>query len=314
VERVAPKKALVVGLGFLGRRFALIWSDSGVDVRALTRSAPEPEALEALGGMKIDVADAADTRTLARAVDGVDHVVYAAGGLMPAESEANPSQDVALTFPPLFALLDILNSRREVGLTLLSSGGTVYGAPSRLPVSEDHPTEPLSAYGVVKLAVEKFVAAYSRRSFDARILRCSNVYGEGQPTHSGQGAIGTFVDRMARRESIVLYGDGSVVRDYIHVDDVATAALALAGRPPEPQVVNVGSGQGHSLREIVSLIEELTGTAALIERRPPREFDVPAIVLDVSRLAGLVDFRPLALRDGIARVAASHGLAHAGAS
>lgn len=297
-----PKKALVIGLGFIGRRIAEVWSREGVEVAALTRSEPERRVRESLGG-RVVVGDAADRELVTATIDGVDHVVYAAGGLMPSESEANPVRDVELTFPPLLATLEAVTLAPAIQVTVISSGGTVYGRPQSLPISEEHPTTPISNYGVVKLAAEKFVGSYvATRGVRARILRCSNVFGEGQPTHRDQGVIGTFLRQHEKDEPVVLYGEGGVLRDYIYVDDVALAALALAGVPGEPRIVNVGSGRGHSLLEIIDAIERLTGKAVRIERLPARQFDVPKIVLDTSRLRALIEFEPLSLMDGIARL------------
>jgi UDP-glucose 4-epimerase len=297
-----PKKALVIGLGFLGRGVAEVWAREGVEVVALTRSEPDRRVPEALHD-RVVVGDAADRELVAATLDGVDHVVYAAGGLMPSESEADPVRDVELTFPPLLATLEAITLAPTITVTIISSGGTVYGRPETLPINEDHPTSPISNYGVVKLAAEKFANSYAAsRGVRVRILRCSNVFGEGQPTHRDQGVIGTFLKRQAEGKSVVLYGDGSVLRDYVYIHDVALAALELAGLPAEPRIVNVGSGRGHSLLEIIDAIEHLSGKAVRIERRPPREFDVPEIVLDISRLRALIEFEPMSLVDGIARL------------
>ena len=92
---------------------------------------------------------------MSRALEGVDHVVYSAGGLLPAESDLNPELDLALSLPPLIATLDAVREREGVGLTLLSSGGTVYGRPRYLPVDEEHPTEPISSYGIVEAGLRE---------------------------------------------------------------------------------------------------------------------------------------------------------------
>jgi UDP-glucose 4-epimerase len=304
-----PKKALVIGLGFIGRRIAEVWSREGVEVVALTRSEPEKRVRDSLPG-RVVVGDAADRELVAATIDGVDHVVYAAGGLMPSESEANPVRDVELTFPPLLATLEAVTLAPTIQLTVISSGGTVYGRPQILPINEEHPTTPISNYGVVKLAAEKFVTSYAAtKGLRARILRCSNAFGERQPTHRDQGVIGTFLRQHREGQPVVLYGDGSILRDYVYVDDVALAALALAALPVEPRIVNVGSGRGHSLLEIIDAIERLSGKAVRIERRPPRQFDLPEIVLDISRLQALIEYEPLSLVDGIARLLGGRGVA-----
>jgi UDP-glucose 4-epimerase len=248
------------------------------------------------------VADACDAEAVDAALGGVTDVIYAAGGLMPSESERDPVSDAALTLRPLLTVLNAL-ANRAASFTLISSGGTVYGEPQRLPVDETHPTEPISSYGVIKLAVEKFVSVRAwRDSLRARILRCANVYGEGQPADRDQGAIATFTSRLANRETAVLYGDGQAVRDYVYVRDVVDAALALIERPSRPLVVNVGSGRGYSLAEVIASIERVSGERLLVERYPARNFDITEIVLDIARLRALIDFEPTPLNEGIRRV------------
>jgi UDP-glucose 4-epimerase len=295
-------RALVIGCGFIGERFAAELVRRGTDTVVLTRSEPDGVKRASLEGAEIMVGDAAGT-ALDAALSGVGNVIYAAGGLMPAESELEPATDAALTLRPLASVLDALAERAGVALTYISSGGTIYGRPRYLPVDEQHPTEPISAYGINKLAAERLVAArVERYDSSVRILRCSNVYGETQPADRGQGAIAAFAARHKRGEPIVLYGDGGVVRDYIHVNDVVSAGLDLFERAANPTVVNVGSGAGHSLTQLIELIGKISGDKPIVERRPSRVFDIPEIVLDVSRLKKVIPFDPMSLEHGIRRV------------
>jgi UDP-glucose 4-epimerase len=302
LAKAIPSRTLVIGCGFIGERFASELVKRGTDTVVLTRSEPNAVKRSGLEGAEIVVGDAAST-TLSSALSGVGNVIYAAGGLMPAESEQEPATDAALTLRPLASVLDALAARPGVTLTYISSGGTIYGQPRYLPVDEEHPTEPISAYGINKLAAEKLVVARAERyGTEARILRCSNVYGETQPAHRGQGAIVTFAAHLSRGDPIVLYGDGGVIRDYVHVDDVVSAGLALCDQPPDPRVVNIGLGAGHSLAQVIDLIDKISNNRLTVQRRPRREFDIHEIVLDVSRLKMLIPFYPIPLEDGIRRV------------
>jgi UDP-glucose 4-epimerase len=292
-------RVLVVGCGFIGERLARAAIAQGLETVVVTRSEPDT----VLEGARVVVGDAADEALVEHALDGVDAVLYAAGGLMPAGSERDPGRDAALTFPPLLGVLEALRRRPEASFTYFSSGGTVYGQPRRLPVDEEHPTQPISAYGMLKLAGEDLACRYAdAHGLRVRILRCSNVYGEHQPADRGQGAVAVFADRILRGEPIVLFGEGDAVRDYIHVDDVAETALALLGASPEHRVVNLGAGRGHSLNDLIRLLEDAADRRAVVERRPARSFDVREVVLDVARLKALVPFEPRPLADGVAQV------------
>jgi UDP-glucose 4-epimerase len=293
------RRILVIGCGFLGERLVAELVRAAHPTVVLTRSPIDAEKQNRIRGAELIIGDAATEQFLDRALAGVTHVVYSAGGLLPTESDLNPELDLTLSLPPLIRLLEALREREGVSLLLLSSGGTVYGRAEYLPVDEEHPTRPISSYGIVKLTCEKYVAMYAdRHGVPAQVLRCSNVYGENQPAHRGQGTIPTFLRRILADEPLTIFGDGSIVRDYLYVGDLASVVLRLLELPAEPRLLNVGSGKGTSLSRLVELIEGLTGKSVPIDRRPDRPFDVKEIVLDVSRLKALVDFEPIPLEEG----------------
>lgn len=292
---------MVIGLGFIGSHVGEALLASGQPARFLTPSGL-PEGAESLAAGELVVGDARLSRVLLPALVEVEHVVYCAGRLMPAESNVHPALDVTSALPPLISVLEALRTTPGVGLTFLSSGGTVYGKTSGIPVDESHPTDPITSYGIMKLASEKYIGAYSKLyGLQARILRCSNVYGERQPPERGQGVVAAFLHRILHDRPVVVFGDGSVVRDYLYVGDLASVLLALIERGDGASVVNVGSGRGTSLKELISVIQEVTGRRVRIEHRPRRDFDIERIVLDTSTLRRLVPFNPLPLYAGIER-------------
>jgi UDP-glucose 4-epimerase len=297
-----PTRVLIVGCGFIGGRLARHTISRGLETVVVTRSEPGARTRSDLAGAEVIVADAADPAIIRSKIESGTHVVYAAGGLMPAESERNPALDAALTFPPLMNVLEALRPTRGTALTYISSGGTVYGQPRRLPCDEQHPTIPVSSYGRVKLTAENLCKYAAIRGLPVRVLRCANVYGEGQPADRGQGVVAVFAEHLLRNAPIVLFGDGEVVRDYVYVGDVVDVVFSLMEAPREPQVVNLGAGRGHTLNELIALIEDVSGRRLEVDRRPARSFDVSAIVLDIARLRALVGFEPTPLETGVARV------------
>ena len=233
------------------------------ELAVLTRSRPSPEVLAVFGEENLQLGDAADPDRLEAALEGVGHVVYCAGGLLPAESEADPELDRRLTLEPVRAVLAALRTRPGVVLTYLSSGGTVYGEPTRLPVKETDATHPTSAYGLLHLACEQEIEqARIENGLSACILRCSTVYGEFQRPDRGQGVIVTFLHRIGRGEPIDLYGDGSTIRDYIYAGDVARVVEDLLDRERVPSLINVGAGEGTSLVDVLRLAEKQVGQTA----------------------------------------------------
>jgi UDP-glucose 4-epimerase len=295
-------KTLLIGCGFIGSRTVEDLTAAGVPTAVLTRSRPVTAIRDLLPADDLYLGDAADPAVLDRALAGVDSVVYAAGGLLPAASELEPERDATLTLGPLRAVLAALRDRPGTRLIYLSSGGTVYGDPDRNPVTEDAPLHPIGAYGRLHVRCEEeILREREEHGLRARILRCSTVYGERQRPERGQGAIVTFLHRVATGIPIDLYGAGASVRDYAYVGDVARVVALLAGRDDGPSVLNVGSGEGTSLGDVLALVEAEIGRPAEVIEHEARGFEVGRIVLDVARLRELVglDWTPLA--DGISR-------------
>jgi UDP-glucose 4-epimerase len=248
----------------------------------------------------LHLGDAGDPAALARALDGVEAVVYCAGGLLPAASEEDPERDAELTLRPLRAVLEALRPRPGARLIYISSGGTVYGEPESVPVPETAPTDPVGSYGKLHLACEREIERHAaEHGLRARILRCSTVYGEYQQPDRGQGAVVTFLHRIERGKAIALYGGGETTRDYVYAGDVAAVAAGLVGRGDGPAILNVASGEGTSLLELLQLAERQVGRPAIVERHPERGFDVHKIVLDTSRLRELTGFTPTPLEVGV---------------
>lgn len=300
----APRGSLVIGAGFVGTHVVRRLRAEGAEVRVLTRSPLEGGRRSRLLGAELVIDDATVQGIVGEVLTDVDHVFYCAGGLMPAQSNLDPATDAALALPPLLRVLEELRARPGVRLTFLSSGGTVYGNPETVPVPESHPTEPQTSYGVMKLASEKYVLMYSRLyGIGVRILRCSNVYGAYQPADRGQGFVAAALARLRDGRPITLFGDGRNVRDFVYAPDVAGVMVALAALPGGPPLLNVGSGEGIEIRELLKLLEQVTGTTADIDWRPDRGLDVRRIVLDITALRRELDFTATPLPDGLAATA-----------
>src|SRR5581483_5373069 len=216
------QSAVVIGGGFIGTAVARALARSGRPTTLLSRR-PMP----APAGVDVVYGDATDGTAMASLVAGGRDVVYAAGTSLPLAVERDPAQLVE----PLRALVTVLEAVRinaGSSLLFLSSGGTVYGEPGHLPVTEDHPLRPRSAYGSEMVAAETYVAYYARRhGVAATSLRCANAYGPGQQPHRGQGLIATVLDAATHGQAVEVWGDGSAVRDYVFIDDLATAVVAL---------------------------------------------------------------------------------------
>jgi UDP-glucose 4-epimerase len=295
-------RVLVVGCGFIGSHVVTELASRDRPPIVLTRSQPADAVLRAIAPGDLHLGDAADTGAVASMLEGVGHVVYCAGGLLPARSQDEPERDALLTLRPLRAVLEALADHPGARLTYVSSGGTVYGEPEQVPVDETAPANPLGSYGELHLACEEEILRHrTERGLRARIMRCSTVYGEFQSPDRGQGAVTTFLHRIEKGLPIDLYGGGSTVRDYVYAGDVAQVMVALLDRDDGQAILNVGSSEGTSLLELLRLVEAQLGRKAEVVSHPERGFDVHRIVLDTSQLRSLLNFQPTPLTTGIAR-------------
>jgi UDP-glucose 4-epimerase len=295
-------RTLVIGCGFIGSHIVEELVKARRSPVVLTRSRPASAVASLIAEGDLHLGDATDPELLERALTGVGHVVFSAGGLLPAASEENPELDAQLTLGPVRAVLEALASRPGVALTYLSSGGTVYGEPEQVPVDEEAPTKAFGAYGRLHLACEREVrAAHRERGLWIRILRCATVYGEHQYPDRGQGAVVTFLHRIETGAPVHIFGDGGTIRDYVYAGDVAAAIVELLDHREGPAILNLGSGQGTSLAELLALTEKQVGRPAEVVRHPARDFEVHQIVLDTILLRSLIAFEPTPLEVGVAR-------------
>jgi UDP-glucose 4-epimerase len=223
---------------------------------------------------------------VAAAIDGSDAVVHLVSTTLPKSSNDDPLYDVQTNLIATLQLLDAMAARKVGRILFISSGGTVYGKSRYIPIDENHPTEPQVSYGIVKLAIEKYLLMYERlHHIKATILRVANPYGERQRMETAQGAVGAFLHRALCGQPIEIWGDGSVIRDYIYIGDVAEAfAKALTYSGPT-NVFNISSGIGTSLNELIALLERLLGRAVERGYLSGRSIDVPVSVLgnDLAR-------------------------------
>ncbi|CAM3503014.1 NAD-dependent epimerase/dehydratase family protein [Nocardioides zeicaulis] len=290
-----PGHLAVIGLGFIGKRIARTAHARGWSVTALSRQDLD------LPGVRIVEGDATNPRAVAHALEGATWVVFAAGDTKPAESDQDPLTHAIKNLAPVLSALEATAAAGARGFTFLSSGGTVYGPAAPVPTPEDTPLWPISSYGVMKAAAEQYVAMHAQHDdFAADILRCANVFGPGEPTTGSQGLIGIARARLRAGEPVLMFGDGSARRDYLHVDDLAEVVLDLATRPDGVRVLNVGSGSTVSVAEIIDGLARALGVEPVLERRPARESDSPVAELDITRLQRLLDFRPRSVADWLA--------------
>lgn len=293
-------RVLVVGWGFLGAAVGVSLFDHGADVRGLTRSETSRTQAGHLRGIDVVIGDAGNQLTMERSMHGVEHVVYVAGGLDPPTAALRPLDDAVGTLSPLLCALETMRYLGDVSLTYISSGGAVYGNPPHTLATEADPPRPVSTYGVSRLAGEAYSQMYATTfGITTQVVRCANVYGPGQSHSRPQGAVAVFLNRVAAGLTISIVGKGTSIRDYVHIDDVTTALARLVLNRVDCGVVNLGSGAGHTVVELLEVVSKTVGRSPVVEFVPRRPHDVDAIVLDISKLRSLIPYEPATLEDGV---------------
>ncbi len=286
--------------GFIGTNLCAALLAAGVRVAGFGRAAAPPPALAGLDWIPGRIEALADPDAL---VAGRTHLFDLIGAGLPDSSNRNPAEIVADGLPPKVRLLEACRRQGVRRLVFASSGGTVYGPAGPGPIPESAPTDPISAYGIGKLTVEKYLALYRHlHGFDSRVLRIANAYGPHQHPLREQGLVASVLHRLLTGRAIPVWGDGAVVRDYIHVDDVVAAMLAV-GFGDGPALCNVGSGIGRSVLSVIEDAARVVGRRPVLDMRPGRRADVAANVLDSTRLRETGWRAEVGWEDGLASTA-----------
>lgn len=232
-----------------------------------------------------------------------DTVVHLVSTTLPAGSpQPEMIYDIESNLVSTLRLLGLMRKYGARNIVFASSGGTVYGVPEpacrRRPIPETHPTNPICSHGIIKLAIEKYLHLHHYLyGLNYLVLRISNPYGEGHSS-AVQGLINVALWRALRGETLTVWGDGKVVRDFIYIGDCVKAIKALIDKGVVNTVLNVGSGTGMSVNGALSLVRRVAG-GLKVKRDHFRKFDVKRAVLDVSRLKALVPFKPISLLQGV---------------
>lgn len=294
------------GLGFLGRHTVLALAEAGYEVTVIDLpSSSPPSSPFKHARVRIHAGDfrnSEEVRALCRQHRTAVHFAWTS---LPATAQSNPAADLTDNIGPSAQFFETAYQGGIRNVLFASSGGTVYG-DYRRPVTERDLPQPIGAYGLAKLTTEHFLRmACTKYAGRGVALRFANPFGRDVDHAQGaQGLLDVFLSRIAQGLPVRVFGDGSVVRDFFHVSDLAAAVVAVA-RMQEPgfEAFNVGSGQGRSVKEILALVENVVGRKLVIQYEPSRGFDVPVNILDTTKLHGATGWKPeLSLPDGIRKV------------
>lgn len=291
------RKVLVLGgNGFLGRNLCRHLVEMGEDVYSFDMSLPEKES----PGIHYLEGDFFDDYTLQKIIDGMDVIYHAICTLNPGNSNEKCILGYERDFVQTAKLCSFIKDT-DCRMIFFSSGGTVYGNQIEQPIKETAVPVPINHYGNLKLCIENTIRTFNfQMKKNMLVARISNPYGPGQDYHKGVGFIDAAIKRTLKHETIEIWGDGNIVRDYIFIDDLCKMLYALIDYHGEFEVFNLSSNTGTSQNDVVNILRQITSEVA-VNYLPARTVDAKKIVLENSRIRAICAFPLVTPEEGIRR-------------
>ena len=284
---------VIGGGGYIGMHLIPVLLDTGRHVTILDRKKKLlhklPEEVEYIAG------DFGRRDLIKELLDRHQEVIDLAYASVPYTSFEHPFEDLLQNLPPAVQLFSEIAAKGRK-LVMISSGGTVYGEAITLPIREDHPTRPISPYGVTKLTLENYAHLYAvTHDLKFVCIRPSNAFGAGQRPFVGQGFIATAMASIMRGQPVRLFGQKGTIRDYIYISDLAAGIVGALERGHISATYNLGSGTGLSNMDVIEamipIMEEI-GCKAHVEHLPDRIFDVKVNILDSEKIKDHTGWKP----------------------
>lgn len=289
------------GAGFIGSNIIRTMQTEKANIFVLEPSFADVHRLD---GLKVNVfrGDLINTDYVSSIVETnkIDTVVHLVSTIIPGSSFEDYKREYQTVIFPSIELMQLC-AQKGIRFVYFSSGGTVYGNRlTKEPFVETDPMNPISYYGWSKQMMENSIH-YVHRTMGLRylILRPSNPYGHGQKTHAQQGFIAVAIGKILAGDPIVVWGDGSSVRDYIYIDDLVYCVKELLESDVKDITLNIGSSQGYSNNEIINILRDVVSEEIKVEYVNSRKVDVANMILDTTQLHSMVNIQLTSINDGI---------------
>lgn len=282
------KIVILGGTGFIGSNILkVLTQEKNHEITLLSRKKISIPGVRCLQG---DWKDSSVLESILEKDVLVYHLITATHPAHPNQTLANDIQENVI---PTVQLLEIC-SRKKIGkIIYLSSAGTIYGTPTIVPIPESHDLNPLSSYGLSKLAIEKHLHYfYHHHGLDYVSVRLTNPYGPGQDFQTGLGAITNFIDKTLKGIPLEVWGDGSIRRDYIYIDDVVDALTKFATIKTSSKIFNLGTGHGLTINQLIAVLEGKFGKKIAVNYKEKRGIDVQDNTVDISLIKKELSWAP----------------------
>jgi UDP-glucose 4-epimerase len=290
------KKSCIIfgGAGFIGSHIAEDLLDKNLGVTIFDKQNSSKKNIEQIiTNINFIEGDFNNQIDISKAIKGHDYVVHLVSSTLPASSNLNPYYDVESNLISSLHLFDQCVESGVKKVIFISSGGTVYGNPVKLPINEKHPTSPMSSYGIIKLSIEKYLGLYKNlNGLDYRILRFSNPYGERQNPRLAQGLIAHLLYQIKNKIPIEIWGDGKVIRDYFYIKDGVKSIYKAIGDKSNNYIYNISSCKGLSINQILDRFRRVLNLKFKVKYLPSRKFDVRSNILDNTLAAKHLKWKP----------------------
>ena len=293
------------GAGFIGSNLirTLIGRKDDIKVYVLE---PSFANISRLDGMEVQVfrgtlQDIDFVQSIIEA-NHIDTIVHLVATIIPGSTFEDYKREYQQVIFPTIELMQYC-AQKDIKFVYFSSGGTVYGNRTDMtPFKETDPMAPISYYGWSKQMMENSIL-YVHRTAGLKylIVRPSNPYGHGQNIHAKQGLIAVALGKILAGDPIVVWGDGSNVRDYIYIDDLCEVLCQLLEKDVCNTTLNIGSGVGASINDIIQVLRDVVSEEVQVEYQPARKVDVSHMILDTTHLKQYVNVEFTSLVDGVTR-------------
>ena len=295
------KLLFIGGAGFIGSNLIKEIQHDDCQIHVCE---PEGASTQRLCGLPVNLhySSLTDITSVERIIKDfrIDVVVHLVSTLIPGSTYEDYKEEYKNVIFPSIELLEIC-AERGIMLVYFSSGGTIYGNRNDVyPFTEEDPMAPISYYGWSKQMMENSILFMHRtKGLDYLIIRPSNPFGHGQKLYGKQGLVAVAIGKILKGEPVEVWGDGSAVRDYIYIDDLAKVFVQLIEKDVKNTTLNIGSGRGYSVNEVLAFLKIDSKQDFKIEYKNPRSVDVSNMVLGLSSLKKYVDIAYTPFMDGV---------------